>query len=284
MLLRTFVFLLITFTLLLSPSCNSRKKDSSKAKKSDSTLLTSAERAALEELRSDLEELKTNNCFRGAVIGYQIIDFTKGFPKILFESNSRLGMIPASAQKIITTAAALEIFGTSVHHDVFLTNLNSVNWRANRLLKKIGEYRYKKNSFFFGSRAVTEFWQEKGVDVSGLYLCDGSGKSRNNIVSPKQLTDVLYTITSSTIFPVFYNSLPLAGISGTMHKWLNGTVGQGRIRAKTGSLAGVRSYTGYVRTVSGKKLIFAIIVNNYSCPTKKLKQRLEKTMVKMVEL
>jgi D-alanyl-D-alanine carboxypeptidase/D-alanyl-D-alanine-endopeptidase (penicillin-binding protein 4) len=69
-----------------------------------------------------------------------------------------------------------------------------------------------------------------------------------------------------------------------MRKWLRGTVGEGRLRAKTGSLAGVRSYTGYVRTTHNKNLIFAIIVNDYNCPTKTLKQRIEKTMIRMVEL
>jgi D-alanyl-D-alanine carboxypeptidase len=246
--------------------------------------LAPTEKIALDALQSDLKELHSNVCFKGADLGYLIIDFTKGAPKTLFESNSKLGMIPASTQKILTTAAALEIFGSPVYHEVTITNLNSVNWRANRMLQKIGEYKYKKRDFFYGSKAVMEFWQEKGIDMSGLYICDGSGRSRNNIISPKQLADILFKISTSTIFPVFYNSLPLAGISGTMHKWLKGTVGEGRLRAKTGSLNGVRSYTGYVRTLHGKKLIFAIIVNNYTCPTKSLKQRLEKTMLKMVEL
>ena len=165
-----------------------------------------------------------------------------------------------------------------------VTNLNSINWRANRLLQKIGEKKYGKYDFLHGCTAVMEYWKEKGVDTQGLYICDGSGRSHTNAITPKQLADVLFKMTLSPVFPVFYNSLPLAGISGTMHKWLIGTDGEGRIRAKTGSLEGVRSFAGYVQTLSGKKLIFSLIINNYRCRIKILKQRVETLMVGMVKL
>jgi D-alanyl-D-alanine carboxypeptidase len=283
MLNRYIVFFLFVTLFFFSFSCR-RKIPETKKPVHDSLAVSPTEKLAIDALRADLEELKSNRCFSGADLGYLIIDFTKGAEKLLFENNSRKGMIPASTQKILTTAAALEIFGSPVYHEVTITNLNSVNWRANRMLQKIGDYKYKKRDFIWGSKAVIEYWKEKKINMTGLYICDGSGRSRNNIISPKQLTDVLFYMTTSPVFPVFYNSLPLAGISGTMHKWLRGTAGEGRLRAKTGSLAGVRSYTGYVRTLHGKKLIFAIIVNNYTCPTNSLKQRIEKTMLKMVEL
>jgi D-alanyl-D-alanine carboxypeptidase len=278
-----FIFLLIS-GILLPYSCRNSHTEIANKPKQVSPAVPPTEKIALTALQKDLEELNSNPCFKGADLGYLIIDFTKGAPTMLFESHSKKGMIPASTQKILTTAAALEIFGSPVYKEVTITNLNSVNWRANRMLQKIGEYKYKKRDLFYGSKAVMEFWQSKGVDMTGLYMCDGSGRSRDNIISPKQLTDILFKITTSAIYPIFYNSLPLAGISGTMHKWLRGTVGEGRLRAKTGSLDGVRSYTGYVKSLHGKNLIFAIIVNNYTCPTKSLKQRLEKTMLKMVEL
>lgn len=281
---RIAIFCLIFSLILGSLSCRRSHPVASGNPKQDTIIIPVSEKRALEALRSDLEELRTHSCLKDADLGYVILDFTKGAPLQLFEFNSKRGLIPASTQKILTTAAALEIFGTPVYHEVTITNLNSVNWRANRMLQKIGEYKYHVRDFTCGSRAVVEFWQKKGIDMSGLYICDGSGRSRDNILTPKQLTDVLFNITTSAVFPVFYNSLPLAGISGTMHKWLRGTIGEGRLRAKTGSLAGVRSYTGYVRTINGKKLIFAIIVNNYTCSTKNLKQRVEKTMLRMVEL
>jgi D-alanyl-D-alanine carboxypeptidase/D-alanyl-D-alanine-endopeptidase (penicillin-binding protein 4) len=247
-------------------------------------VLHPSEKAAQDALTLELTEFVKDGCFSQASLGYIILDFTKGMPKLIAEHNSKQGLIPASTQKILTTGAALEIFGPPVYHEVTITNLNSINWRANRLLQKIGEKKYNKYDFIHGSRAVMEYWRDKGVDMKGMYICDGSGKSRDNTLSVKLLSDILFKMTTSPVFPVFYNSLPIAGLTGTMHKWLKGSDGQGRVHAKTGSLAGVRSYTGYVRTLTGKKLIFAFIVNNYSCRTPVFKKKMERVMVKMAEL
>jgi D-alanyl-D-alanine carboxypeptidase len=250
----------------------------------DSTALKRSEKARIDSLALELKSFLSDPCFAGAIIGYTIYDFTKGSPKPLFEHNGVLGMVPASTQKIFTTAAALEIFGEPVYHEVTITNLNSINWRANRLMQKIGQLKYGKYDFLHGAQAVMEYWKNKGLDTKGLWLLDGSGRSHDNVASPDQLAAVLFKMTTSPVFPVFYNSLPLAGISGTMHKWLIGSNGAGRIRAKTGSLGGVRSYAGYVKTLSGKKLIFTLIINNYNCRTTILKQRVEEFMLGMVNL
>jgi len=252
--------------------------------KIDSTAIRLREKARHDSLSLELTQFLNDPCFKGAVIGYTIYDFTKGIQNLIFDHNAALGMVPASTQKILTTAAALEIFGEPVYQEVTITNLNSINWRANRMLQKIGQQKYGKYDFLHGTQAVMEYWKDKGVDISGLNMCDGSGRSHDNIASPRQLSEVLFKMTISPVFPVFYNSLPLAGISGTMHKWLIGSNGEGRIRAKTGSLGGVRSYAGYVNTLSGKKLIFTLIINNYNCRTKILKQRVEDFMLGMVNL
>jgi D-alanyl-D-alanine carboxypeptidase len=252
--------------------------------KTDSAALSLNEKARHDSMAAGLNRFLRDPCFSSSTVGFVIYDFTKGLPKMLFEHNGSLGMTPASIQKILTTAAALELFREPIFKEVTITNLFSVNWRANRLLQKIGQKKYGKYDFLHGSQAVMEYWEERGVDIKGLYICDGSGRSHDNIASPRQLAQVLFKMTTSSVFPVFYNSLPLAGISGTMHKWLVGSCGEGRIRAKTGSLGGVRSYAGYVRTLSGKKLIFTLIINNYGCRTKLLKERVEELMIGMVNL
>jgi D-alanyl-D-alanine carboxypeptidase/D-alanyl-D-alanine-endopeptidase (penicillin-binding protein 4) len=90
-------------------------------------------------------------------------------------------------------------------------------------------------------------------------------------------------MTFSPHFPVFYSSLPLSGISGTLHRYMKGTPAEGMIHAKTGTVNGVKSFAGYVNTLSGKKLIFAIIVNNFTCRTKVVKKKLENVMIRMAE-
>jgi D-alanyl-D-alanine carboxypeptidase len=275
---------LLLLALFLFPVLSCRHtgdRDSSRGK-ADSAAFHMNEKARHDSLASELNRFLLDPCFRNAIVGYEICDFSGGLPRMVFEHNALLGMTPASTQKIFVTAAALELFGESIYQEVTVTNLNSVNWRANRLLQKIGQKVCGKYDYLHGSEAVMKYWKDRGVDTKGLYLCDGSGRSHTNVASPKQLAEVLFKMTTSSVFPVFYNSLPLAGISGTMHKWLVGSCGEGRIRAKTGSLGGVRSYAGYVRTLSGKKLIFSLIINNYGCRTKVLKERVEKLMIRMV--
>jgi len=281
---RIYLFIFILFFAYLFFSCRHGENKKQALIKTDSTALRLSEKARHDSLSAELNQFLNDPCFNGATVGYTIYDFTRGLPKLIFEHNASLGMVPASTQKILITAAALEIFGEPIFHEVAITNLNSINWRANRLMQKIGQEKYGKYDFLHGAQAVMEYWKDKGLDVTGLYLYDGSGRSHTNIASPRLLAEVLFKMTTSPVFPVFYNSLPLAGISGTMHKWLVGSYGAGRIRAKTGSLGGVRSYAGYVKTLSGKKLIFSLIINNYSCRTKILKQRVEDFMLGMVNL
>ncbi len=278
------LFLLLAISLILALASCKQKPAKPVVKAPVPEALHPNEKAARDELTLELTEFVKDACFREASLGYIILDYTKGMPALIAEHNSKQGLIPASTQKILTTAAALEIFGPPIYHEVTITNLNSINWRANRMQQKIGEKKYGHFDFVHGSRAVMEYWINKGIDMKGMYICDGSGKSRDNTLSPKLLTDVLFKMTSSPVFPVFYNSLPIAGLTGTMHKWLKGSEGQGRVHAKTGSLAGVRSYTGYVRTVTGKKLIFAFIINNYTCRTSAFKKKMEQVMIRMAEL
>jgi D-alanyl-D-alanine carboxypeptidase len=281
---RIFLFVITLLIFSLFPCCKHGPSKKESLVKTDSTIIRRTEKAKHDSLIAELNNFIADPCFNGAVIGYTIFDFTTGLPKLVFEHNAAQGMVPASTLKILTTAAALEIFGEPIYNEVTMTNLNSINWRANRLLQKIGEKKYGKYDLVTGTQAVMEYWKDKGIDITGLYMCDGSGRSHNDTASPKQLANVLFKMTFSPVFPIFYNSLPLAGISGTMHKWLLGSCGVGRIRAKTGSLGGVRSYAGYVKSLSGKKLIFTLIINNYNCRTKLLKEKVEEFMLGMVNL
>jgi D-alanyl-D-alanine carboxypeptidase/D-alanyl-D-alanine-endopeptidase (penicillin-binding protein 4) len=214
-----------------------------------------------------------------------IMDITKSNQKnIVAESQSTQPMIPASTLKLFVTAPSLEIFGPSIIPEVTVTNQNSVNWRSSKLLRRIGGKLYNHNTKDAGVQAILEFWKAKGLDTKGMYLDDGNGLSRNNAVSPKQLVDALYIMTNSNYFLPFYESLPIAGLTGTLHKAMKGTAAEGRVRAKTGTIAGVKSFAGYVKSISGRELVFAIIVNDYTCRTKLIKKKLEAILVKMAEM
>jgi D-alanyl-D-alanine carboxypeptidase len=284
MLFKRISLTLVVFLFLSVLSCRDHKKAKSLIVSADSLEMNRTEKAAVDSLLQSLTVFSHDDCFQGSSVGYVIYDITKGQHRLLAEKNASSLLVPASIQKLLTTAAALEIFGESIYREVTITNQMSINWRANRMMQKIGQEKYGKYDLNTGTKAVKEYWKGKGLDTTGIYLLDGSGRSHDNRITPMQIADVLYKMTLSSAFPVFFNSLPLAGLTGTMHKWLIGTVGQGRVRAKTGSLAGVRSYAGYVNTLNGHRLIFVFIVNDYSCSISKFKKKIEKVMIRMTEM
>ena len=215
--------------------------------------------------------LQKDPLLQNASLGYLVVDVTSKDPVIVADYRAKELMIPASTLKIFVTAAALEYFGAPVIPEVTVTNQMSVNWRSSKLLRKIGGKVYNTATTAAGVKAILDFWTTKGVDTEGMNFYDGNGLSRNNAISPKQLVDALYVMRTSPYFQVFYESLPLAGLTGTLHKAMRGSAAEGRIHAKTGTIGKVKSFAGYVSTITGRKLIFSLIVNNFDCRVKLMK-------------
>ena len=279
-----FNLLVLCFLLFSAVSCRQETKKTEKSKQ-QVPILSTIEEKRFKLLLSDLEDLKTDDYLKNASLGYYIIDITKESNKTVIAQNEQTRpMMPASTLKLFVTAPALEIFGPPVIAEVTVTNEHSVNWRSSKLLRRIGGKIYNHNTKEAGIQAILEFWKAKGLDTRGMYFDDGNGLSRNNAISPKQLVDALFIMTNSKYWLPFYESLPIAGITGTLHKALRGTAAEGRVRAKTGTIAGVKSFAGYVKSVSGRELIFSIIVNDYSCRTKLIKKKLEAIMLRMAEV
>lgn len=109
-----------------------------------------------------------------------------------------------------------------------------------------------------GLRAVRKFWEGKGLDLHGLYLYDACGLSPNNRIPAALLAQVLRRMSSNA---VFVQSLPLAGVEGTVSSFLNGTHLEGKLRLKSGSNQVVNSYAGYYRR-GGKNLVVVLMVNH----------------------
>lgn len=164
------------------------------------------------------------------------------------------------------------------------TNAESINLYAEALLKTIGKYQLNDGSTVSGVKVVRSYWTEKGLDLKGFNMEDGSGLSRLNVITPQQMCNFLKYAYSKNNFNVFKNSLAVAGETGTMENLCTGTIAEGNIFAKSGSMSKVRSYSGYVKTQSGQLYCFSIIMNNYTCGSAEIRQKLEKMMVLMAGL
>lgn len=169
---------------------------------------------------------------------------------------------------------------------IFYTNTKSNNHYAESLLNTIESVKSgKQGTTQNGIDAVTNYWQSRGVDVTGLHMADGSGLSRANTITTKVQASILSKIyKDSTMYTAFNNSLPIAGKNGSMTSLCKGTFAENNMRAKTGYINRARGYCGYVKTKSGKELAFSVLFNNYNCSPKEMKLKIEKLLVALVDL
>ncbi len=105
-----------------------------------------------------------------------------------------------------------------------------------------------------------------GAPDDGFVLRDGSGLSRYDYLSPETIVHVLAAMAASPDSAVFAAALPVAGVDGTLAHRMRGTAAEGNVHAKTGSLAGARSLSGYATTADGRRVVFSVLCNNFSVP------------------
>ena len=166
---------------------------------------------------------------------------------------------------------------------IYYTDQHSINSYAEDILKILAYEKTGIGSTTNGVQLVRQFWKDKGVDLNGFVMKDGSGLSPDDKVSPRQLAEIMRAELKDTMFPVFYYALPVAGRSGTIEKIFKGTIAENNLHAKSGYMIGLRSYTGYVYNKKNKMLTFGIIVNNHTASADEMRTMLEKIMVKIAE-
>lgn len=144
----------------------------------------------------------------------------------------------------------------------------SNNGHGEMLVKEMGKVMNDEGSWKEGLQVMEESLKNLGIDTSNLRLRDGSGMSHNNLITPNDLSHLLYEIQAQDWFEHFENSQPVAGeadrmIGGTLSDRMIGELTKGNVKAKTGSLNGVSTLSGYLVNQAGEKQIFSIMINNY---------------------
>lgn len=114
-----------------------------------------------------------------------------------------------------------------------------------------------------GLEAVKNLLRQAGVKDTEVALNDGSGLSRNDLISANTTVQLLTFMSKHKYFTQFREALPIAGVDGTLRNRMRGTPAEGNVRAKTGSLSSVASLSGYVTTAAGERLVFSMMLNNY---------------------
>ncbi len=160
-----------------------------------------------------------------------------------------------------------------------LINQKSINLFAEHVLCEISYKRSGYGSTYNGALYCMNYWKSK--IGGGLFMSDGSGLSRSNAVSAKFLVELLSYMHKTKSSEKFKKSLAIAGKKGTMASIGKGTSAAGRVYGKSGTMTRVKSYAGYVDTKTGKKLAYAMIINNHACSNSQMKKYFQYLMVKM---
>jgi PBP4 family serine-type D-alanyl-D-alanine carboxypeptidase len=147
---------------------------------------------------------------------------------------------------------------------ITVVNKRSQNFYAEQLLKTLGARVRGQGSASGGAEVVRAMLTKLGISPDRLVMADGSGLSRHNFVSPETVVALLEQMTRHDRFPQYRDSLPLAGVDGTLSKRMVGTTAQGRVMAKTGSLDRVRALSGYALSRDDELFVFSMMVNHYT--------------------
>ncbi len=162
---------------------------------------------------------------------------------------------------------ALEIGFQTWRFDSVVVNMNKVsdNLSAENTLKTIAAVkRGLPGSAKNGIYETRAFLSQFGIDTTKFLMVDGSGVSHYNLLTAEMLVQLLTGMAHrSDLFPLFYESLPIAGVDGTLSTRMRGTLAERNLRAKTGSISGVSSLSGYVQTRDGETLVFSILMQNF---------------------
>ena len=143
----------------------------------------------------------------------------------------------------------------------------SQNLYAETLLKAAGAVAGGVGTTASGRAQVAAMLRDWQIDDRALVMADGSGLSRYNYVTANLLTAILARLYADAAHREgFLSTLPIGGQDGTVSTRMRGTRAAGNARAKTGSIANVRSLSGFVRTQDGEMLVFSILANDFVVP------------------
>jgi D-alanyl-D-alanine carboxypeptidase/D-alanyl-D-alanine-endopeptidase (penicillin-binding protein 4) len=146
----------------------------------------------------------------------------------------------------------------------------SQNLFAETLVKTLGKEGRAQGTFEAGRGIVQETLERMAIPRESYIMADGSGLSRYDYVTPELLVRIIRGMYRRKEFQTFYDALPIAGADGTIRSRMQGTKAQNNVHAKTGSIANVRSLTGYVKTADGEMLGFSILANNFNVSSRQV--------------
>ena len=160
------------------------------------------------------------------------------------------------------------------------TNLNSNNLFAESVFRSLASD--EAGSLAVARSRVVECWRGRGVDLSHSIIVDGSGLAPQNGLSPQNLVGVLRYMYRSPHFGDLLASLPVAGRSGTLKSFLAGSRLAGKVYAKSGTIAHLKAYAGYIFVDDKRVWAFSMVVNNAAGSNREVQKLIERYLLSLV--
>src|SRR6202522_3217539 len=145
--------------------------------------------------------------------------------------------------------------------DIRVINKVSQNLHAEILLRLLGRERGNAGTIEGGLEVLQGFLTQAGISHDQYVFYDGSGLSRQNLVTPHAIVQLLRYCAAQPWGTDYRATLPIAGVDGSLSDRLNTPALRNPVIAKTGSLGGVKALSGYATSDSGQAVIFSILSN-----------------------
>jgi D-alanyl-D-alanine carboxypeptidase/D-alanyl-D-alanine-endopeptidase (penicillin-binding protein 4) len=167
--------------------------------------------------------------------------------------------------------------------DVRVINKVSQNLHAEILLRLLGRERGNSGTIEGGLEVLRGFLTQAGISNDQYIFYDGSGLSRQNLVTPHAIVELLSYCSKQSWGAAYKSTFPVAGVDGSLAERLASPSLHNRVLAKTGSLGGVKALSGYATTDSGQAVVFSILSNNFNLPAKRVTDAIDELVRAIVD-
>ena len=167
----------------------------------------------------------------------------------------------AAAALPVEPVMLAELPAPSLAENMVRINKESQNLHTELMLRRVSRHT-GSGSIADGQAVMKKVMTEAGLPTTGYHFADGSGMSSYNRITPRAAVGLLSWIARQPWGMAWRGTLPIAGRDGTLQNRFKGTILEGKLFAKTGSLNASRALSGYLTTRSGRTLIFSALAND----------------------
>jgi len=167
--------------------------------------------------------------------------------------------------------------------DLQVINKVSQNLHAELMLRLLGREKGTSGTIEGGLEVERGFLSQAGIDSNQYVFYDGSGMSRENLVTPQAMVRLLRYAAGQPWGNAWQDTLAIAGVDGSLAARFKGTLAEGRVRAKTGALGHVNALSGYATTVNGVPVAFSILTNNQKLASKRALEVVDQIVLAIVQ-